>query len=130
MAAEGLPNDVRKFISSFIFSVEQIEALLLLKGDPSLELTPEEVAKRLYTTPESATARLADLHRSGLLSEIRSDALRYRFEPRTEQLRAGTEALAEAYAKRKVAVINEIFAAPSGDVQSFADAFRFRKDED
>lgn len=128
--ADPLSDDVRRFIDAHISSVEQLEALILLKEDTSKEWSPQEVAKALYTSEESAAARLADLHKHGLVSEVRSDSKRYRLEPRSEQLAGGLETTLDAYAKRKVAVINQIFAGPSDDVQSFADAFRFRKDED
>lgn len=128
--ADPLSDDVRRFIDAHISSVEQIEALMLLHDESSKEWTPLEVAKALYTSEESTAVRLAELHKHGLLSQVRSDQIRYRYEPRSSVLRSGLETTLEAYAKRKVAVINQIFAGPSDDVQSFADAFRFRKDED
>lgn len=127
---EGLAKEVRRFIDAHITSVEQIEALLLLRSDPTKEWSAEEVAKTLYTSEESVATRLDDLYSHGLLSQVRSDAIRYRFEQRNDSLRAGVEDLIESYAKRKVAVINQIFAGPSDDVQSLADAFRFRKERD
>ncbi|MGH2808647.1 MAG: hypothetical protein ACRDKT_15390, partial [Actinomycetota bacterium] len=84
----------------------------------------------LYTSEESVAARLDDLHAHGLLSQVRSDTTRYRFEQRNAALRSGVDDLIESYAKRKVAVINQIFVAPGEDVQSFADAFRIRKDKE
>ena len=128
--ADPLPDDVRRFIDAHITSVEQLEALVLLKVDPSKEWSPQEVAKSLYTSEESVAGRLTELHKHGLVSEVRSDSKRYRLEPRSKRLQDDLEATLEAYTKRKVAVINHIFAGPSDEVQGFADAFRFRKDED
>jgi predicted ArsR family transcriptional regulator len=127
--ADPLSDDVRRFIDAHISSVEQLEALILLKEDTSKELTAQEVAKALYTSEESSAARLADLHKQGLLSQVRADVTRYRYEPRSSDLRTGVEVTLDAYAKRKVAVINQIFVGP-GDVQTFADAFKFRQEED
>lgn len=124
-----LPENVRRFIDAYISSVEQMEALTLLREDPTKEWAPAEMAKALYTSDESTAARLAELHKHGLLSQVRADVTRYRYEPRSSDLRTGVEATLDAYAKRKVAVINQIFVGP-GDVQTFADAFKFRKDED
>jgi hypothetical protein len=126
--AGELPSDIRNFINSHIDSVEQVEAIVLMRADPQREWTAEEMAKKLYTSAESASARLGHLHRKGLLSEIRSDAIRYRYEQRTPGLRKAVEDFVEVYTKRKVAVINQIFSGPTEDVQSFADAFRFRRD--
>jgi hypothetical protein len=128
--AGELPSDIRDFIDSHIDSVEQVEALVLMRADPKREWTAEEMAKSLYTSPESASARLGHLHRKGLLSEVRSDAVRYRYEQRTPRLRKAVEDFVEIYAQRKVAVINQIFSGAPDDVQSFADAFRFRREQD
>lgn len=128
--ATDLPSDIRNFITSHIDSVEQIEALVLMKADPRREWSVEEMAKSLYTSTESTAMRLAHLHRTGLLSEIRSDVVRYRFEQRDAKLRKAVDSFLETYAKRKVSVINQIFSGPSDDVQSFADAFRIRRDGD
>ena len=128
--ATDLPSDIRNFINSHIDSVEQIEALVLMKADPQREWSVEEMAKSLYTSTESTAMRLAHLHRTGLLSEIRSDVVRYRFEQRDSRLRKAVDGFLDVYAKRKVSVINQIFSGPSDDVQSFADAFRIRKDPD
>ena len=129
MAGE-LPREIQNFINAHIDSVDQVEALIIMRADPSHEWTAEEIAKRLYTSSESTSARLAHLHRKGLLSEIRSDTVRYRYEQRNRRLSDAVESLVETYAKRKVAVINQIFSGPTDDVQSFADAFRFRKEQD
>ena len=124
---EGLPDDVAGFIDAFISSVEQIEALLLLKADPEIPRTAGNIAKRLYTAEESIDGRLGDLVSHGLVTRSGDS---YSFAPKTDALAAGVDRLAEFYVKRKVAVINRIFAAPTDDVQSFADAFRLRKDKD
>jgi DNA-binding MarR family transcriptional regulator len=125
--AEGLPADVSRFIDAYITSVEQIEALLVLKADPDIARSPGNIAKRLYTSEESIDVRLAELEAHGLIARSGDD---YVYRPRAEELSDGIERLAEFYAKRKVAVINQVFAGPADEVQSFADAFRLRKDKD
>jgi predicted ArsR family transcriptional regulator len=125
--AEGLPDDVSRFIDAHISSVEQLEGLLILKNEPDASRSAGDIAKRLYTSEDSVRDRLDDLHSQGLVGRDRDG---YSFAPRNQKLRDDIEKLAEFYAKRKVAVINQIFAGPSDDVQSFADAFRLRKDKD
>ena len=47
--SEQLPDDVQRFIIEHINSVEQLEALLLVRSDPARVWTTEEVSHALYT---------------------------------------------------------------------------------
>lgn len=69
---------------------------------------------------------LTDLGGRGFLEET-SDG--YVYKP-TPALAKGVDAVADAYGSYRVAIINLIFSKPSEGVQSFADAFRVRRDED
>ncbi len=122
----GLDDALKRFIAGHISSVEQLEILLTLKTEPEKHWEPEELSRRLYTTVESVTNRIRALEEKALVAGEKG---RYRFAANAGETRALVENLAEAYARRKVAVINEIFSGPSEEVQSFADAFKLRKDD-
>jgi hypothetical protein len=120
--------DVRRFVAESIESAEQLEILLLLQREPERQWAVGEVSQAVYTVPASAIMRLEALVAGGFASTTGGSDPRYQFEPRTEELRRQVDALAAAYAKDRVALIKLIFAKPPDPLQSFADAFRFRKD--
>jgi hypothetical protein len=119
-----VPGPVRRFIASHIVSVAQLEVLLLLRAAADKQWTAAEVARALVTQPEAAAGWLDDLTERGLASE---SAGRYRYVPADAQVDRTVDALAESYAKYRVAVIGLIFARPSDRLTEFADAFRIRR---
>jgi hypothetical protein len=54
----------------------------------------------------------------------------YRFAPGSAKLEQAVRDLAAAYATRRVTIISLIFAKPTDKLKSFAEAFRFRREED
>ena len=125
-----LSDEVSTFLRAHITSVMQLEVLLRLRDRPGDAVTPMQLSRDLGGSVDAAIACLLDLERSGLVE--RSDDpgdLCYRYAPRDPRLASGLDAVADAYAKRKVAVVTAIFTAPADDLRSFSDAFRIRKDK-
>ncbi|MGH2802826.1 MAG: hypothetical protein ACRDL4_07255 [Thermoleophilaceae bacterium] len=119
-----MPAPVRRFITSHIVSVAQLEVLLLLRAARDKQWTSDEVARALVTQPEAAAGWLEKLHEQGLAVERDGS---YRYQPSTEELDRTVDSLAESYANYRVAVISLIFARPSERITLFADAFRLRR---
>ncbi len=126
MADSTLPENVRRLLAEHITSVEQLEVLLLLARSVERTWTAEAVSEELRTSVTSARARLEDLERRGFLL---STAEGCRFEPAAAHTREAVAALAEAYAERRYTVIELIFSKPIDHLRVYANAFRFRKDE-
>jgi hypothetical protein len=124
---EDLPADLRRFISEHIGSIAQLELLLLLAGDSSKSVGADEAARVFYLTPDAARTYLEVMRADGLVAR-QADGT-YRFAPANEQWRQLVQALAEAYRERRLTVVQAIYAGPSDAIQSFADAFRIRKDK-
>ncbi len=103
----------------------ELEALLLLRDSPRTRWTPEAASARLYVSPTVAAHTLALLSRRGLLEET---AEGYSYRPSSPALADVVDALAATYASHLIAVTHLIHAKPSPSMQSFARAFRFRKD--
>jgi predicted transcriptional regulator len=125
-----LPKNVRRFIADHVNSVEQLEVLLLLRSDPERPWAANEVSRELATSPDAAALRLADLEEHGLISSEPGPVGRYRYGTPSRKTDADVSAVAEAYAKRRVKVISEIFSEPAGPAESFSDAFRLWRDHD
>lgn len=129
MSSSGIPEDARKFIAKHINSVEQLEILLLLHAHPQREWTADAVAQELRTDPKSAAMRLDDLRTRGLLSVASNTDHVYQYAPASVQMAHAVDLLKEAYAERRVSVIEFIFSRPVDNIRVFADAFRIKKDD-
>ena len=121
-----LPDDVDRFIADHVDNLEQLEILLLLRGQRSREFEPREVTAELRLGPESAPERLADMTARGLLAAS-GDPPRYRYQPDGAETERVIGELARCYAERRVSVITRIFSPRSDSVRSFADAFKLRR---
>ena len=124
MAPADIPKRVRRFISEYIDSVAELEALLLLRAAPEETWDTVRVAARLYTNEPEAARILGRLCRNGLLT---CTGTVYRYECRTEKLRRMVDDVAELYSRYLIPITNMIHAK-SRRIREFADAFRFRKD--
>ncbi|HET6880465.1 MAG TPA: hypothetical protein VFI31_09940 [Pirellulales bacterium] len=131
MAANELPDDVRRFIVSNIASVAQLEALLLLREDRQKEWPIEEMSRALYAAAGGMIDQLNDLVSKGLAYVTFESDARYRYRPDMgSELDALLGRLADLYKKRRVSVISLIYSEPVDKARSFADAFRIRKEKE
>jgi hypothetical protein len=124
LSSGDLPKPVHNFLLEQIDSLEQLEALLLMRRDRKA-WTPEQVAAELRIQPESARARIQSLAERGILVE---EAGAYRYSPREGATDLAISQLASAYAERRVTVINFIATKNLERIRSFAAAFKFKGD--
>ena len=129
MNDDRVPAVVKEFIADHINSVEQLEVLLLLHRRREATWGAAEVGRELRIDQSWAAAQLEDLSTRGLLARTQAAAPLYQYGPATPALEQAVGALAATYAERRVTVISLIFAKPNDNIRTFADAFRFRKDE-
>jgi hypothetical protein len=125
---EEFPSGLKQFIEQHIESVPQLEALLLLRREPQREWSASEIAKELYIPEDAARSLLVDFSRRGFAILIPASAVRYTFQTRNSESDRLIDELASAYQNRRVAVISLIYSKPLNKVQTFADAFRFGKE--
>lgn len=124
MTGERIPDDIQDFIIRHVDSVTQLEALLLLRGNPGETWDLSKTARRLYTTEQEVAEVLARLCADGLLSVSNGF---YRYDCATPEERNLVDRLADIYSRQLIAVTNMIHAKPRR-IRQFADAFRLRKD--
>ena len=127
---EDIPPEVRAFIAENLGSVVQLETLLLLHGAPERGWAADDVAGSLKIDRAWAEGQLETLCDEGLADRV-GDAppWRYRFV-REGKVRSAVDALAKAYAERRVTVISLIFAKPPDPLRAFSDAFRLRRKDE
>lgn len=118
-----------QFIREKIDTVSHLETLLLLwKTRPGV-WTAENVAKRIYVSPEAAQRLLRELADSGMIASAPGAQDAYLCDPAAglSELIGQVDAF---YRQNLVAVSRMIHAKPPAAVRQFADAFRLTKKDD
>jgi hypothetical protein len=125
---DDFPNELKQFLSLHIESLAQLETLLVLQRDSKRAWTADELARELYITADMCRGICADLVNRRLV--IFGDSPdRYRYAPADPKVDQLVGQLAQFYRERRVAVITAIYSGPVNKVQTFADAFRLRREE-
>jgi hypothetical protein len=125
---DDIPHEVKLFVEHHIESVPQLEALLLLRKEPQREWQAADIAKALYIPEDVASALLADFVRRGFAIMVPHSKDRSVYHPREPETDRLIDELQSAYHDRRVAIISLIYSKPLNKVQTFADAFRFGKE--
>jgi hypothetical protein len=125
----GISEPVVRFIEVYINSVELLEILLLLRKYRNRSWTAAEVSSELRTDIHSAEMKLNELYSNRLLSSNEeTNGQSYQYNPTPSSLDPVVKGLEEAYRERRFTVIDLIFSKPIDSIQTFSDAFRFKKD--
>jgi hypothetical protein len=121
---QPIPGELRAFISRHLYSVAQLEALLLFRAHAETIWTAENLAARLYISAEQAIPLLASMREDRLIEAVDQG---FRYRGGTAEQRQVIDRLADYYASHLVAVTNLIHAKPRR-IREFAKAFRLKKD--
>jgi hypothetical protein len=124
--SDDFPAELKQFIAQYVESLAQLEALLILRQEQPSRWKSAELAIRLYITPDMCEAILVNLRQHGFSDQ---DANGYYYHPRRPEMDRTLADLSAMYQQRRVAVITEIYSKPVNKVQTFADAFRLRREE-
>ena len=128
MRHDDLPPAATRFIRDHIRSVGHLEVLLQLREAADEGQTVEQINRRQRTSIAAVEQVLAQFAAQGFVRYVEgSEPARYLFAPASEPLKRDLEELAVLYADFPVRVITIIHSSV-GPMQSFADAFRIRKD--
>jgi hypothetical protein len=121
-----IPDQLLQFVRRHIKSVWTLDLLVLMQREARRAWTLEALARELRGNQSLVQNALSALAGAGLLQQEGGGA--YRYAPASTELEAIAAELARHYAERPVALIKEIASAPNEKIQSFADAFRIKKD--
>jgi hypothetical protein len=125
---DDFPPELKQFIAQNVESLAQLETLLVLHKDPQRERTVAELAREVYISTDMCEGIVADLERRRLAVRT-AGGDRYRFHADDAAAQQLVDQLAQYYRERRVAVITELYSKPTKKVQTFADAFRLRREE-
>jgi hypothetical protein len=127
MTKNPIPDEIRRFILTSVPSVPYLEALLLLRSQPSDTWDAALVARRLYVVESHALALLQALGEAGFAEPVGEN--RYRFGPGPGPLMALIDALAQTYSSSLREVTELIHGRVDKRALQFADAFRWTRKE-
>jgi hypothetical protein len=117
-------EQVLSFAGASVRSVWTLELLLLLRRTRDRTWTQDELIRESRSSLTAVVEALTVLNRSGMVA---SEADRYRYAPAAQELDELSGELEKLYSVKPLTVIKAIATAPQDKLQTFADAFRFRK---
>ncbi len=121
-----IAEPVLRFVRSSIKSVWALELLLVMRRAASRVWTIDELTHEMRSNRTLVADIASAFVKIGLLEEPASETFRYR--PASGELDDLVQQLDRLYAERPLALIKEIVSAPNERIQSFADAFKLKKD--
>jgi hypothetical protein len=121
-----LTGPVRDLIVRTIDSVEAIELLALLHRSADTFWAAEAAGQRLGIRADIASKKLNALADAGLLSRANATGA-FRYAPADDSMQATVTDLVDAYATRRVSVVNTIYSANLERLRAFTDAFKLKK---
>jgi hypothetical protein len=119
-----IPEIVDRFLARYVGSIEQLEILLLLAGQPGRSFHAGDVAQAIYASPESAARRLKRMKEDRLIRASGDSDPSYTFGPESPELEQAVQEVARTYQERRVAVTTLIASRPMENVRAFSEAFR------
>jgi len=127
VALNPITQEAQQFIAQHIHSIEQLEIFLTVGGGESQSWSVDEVFRKIQSNEKSIAECLAYFLKEGIAILEREG--RYRISDKTPGLVPIALELQKAYRERQVTIIEMIYKKPPRQIQSFADAFRLRKDK-
>jgi len=113
-----------------IESLDQLEILRVLGEAPGREWGAAELAREVQCSPGAAASHLAALQARGLVARaVRGSDVFGQYGPQSPELERLLAELLQLYRERPVTMIKLVYARPRGTLQTFADAFRIRKED-
>jgi hypothetical protein len=128
MEKTPIPDELQRFILLAIPSVPYLEAILLMRSDPSLTWDAAHIARRLYLSDKVARGLLSELVGGGVIRHETQPPSRFRFAPQSAHLAAMIDRLAVAYSQNLIGVSTLIHSKMNRKAQQFADAFVWKKE--
>jgi hypothetical protein len=125
-----IPENIKRFVLRSIASVPHLEAVLLLRHNPSIIWDAKKIAQNLFISEKRAGELLADLCSQGFTALKEESEFLYYYQPSSIGLKEMIDELSEIYAHNLVEVTNLIHSNTIKQAQKFGDAFKWQKDKE
>lgn len=125
----ALPENVESFLARYIWSVDQLDLLVLLFNSPQTEWSVAAASQMLHCPEPVAQTALDRLCADGFLSVRATPTKVYRYTPIDGALGQSTQEMVDAYRERPVSVIRRVYEQKADPLRVFADAFKLKSKE-
>jgi DNA-binding transcriptional ArsR family regulator len=119
-------SDLVEFVRYSIGSIWNLELLLHLRRSGDRAWAADELVRELRASQSVVNEGLRTLRTAGLI--VSEGEGEWRYAPASPAMDQMTRDLEVLYRERPIAVSQALFARGNEKLQSFADAFRLRKD--
>lgn len=125
---DAVPDDVRKLLTEHVRSLMALELLLLVCAQGEREWSALDLERELRSSREWTDLELRHLVGSGLITAIEGQPPRFRCHVHATDAKDAVAWLAKSYPERRFSIIQVLYPPAPGPIQSFADAFKIRKE--
>ena len=126
----SLPLDVIQFARHYIRSIDDLQVFIACADQRDRWWDAAGLARTMFIAESRVTRALERLARTNLLDIRISDAIRYRFQPGSDDLAIRAAAFSSAYHKSPTDIVKLVARCDVSDsVRDFADAFRIKRDD-
>lgn len=125
MTDPDIPEDVQLMIQRHLATMDHVELLMILRGGREDSFTLQQLAEKMRKPAPMVEQCLESLTRGGLAAQLTDGT--YRYAAREETLDRTAEAVVKLYNERPVTLVRLLYERPPSAVNTFADAFKIRK---
>lgn len=118
---------ILKFVSESFRSIWPLELLVLLSQAPQRPWKIDDLVRELRASMALVSDSLQALEAARLVSSVHDDT--YRIDPISAEHAEIVRELIQLYSRKPRAVIRALYSEPTDRMQTFANAFRLRKDK-
>ncbi|MBA3579549.1 MAG: hypothetical protein H0W42_06120 [Gemmatimonadaceae bacterium] len=126
MTDPDISDDARDMIQRHLATMDHVELLETLRGSRDVSFTPAELAEKMRKPEPLVEMCLESLALGGLAAQL-SDGT-YRYAALEGTLDRTAESVVRLYNERPVTLVRLLYERPPTAVNTFADAFKLRKD--
>ncbi|MBW4548139.1 MAG: hypothetical protein KME25_27410 [Symplocastrum torsivum CPER-KK1] len=128
---KNFSEEIQQFIRQNIKSVDYLKILLFLNENRNQKWTIYNLGKKLYLHHTIVKDTLGFFNKRGFLEVERQEKEHfYSYNPRNEDLLSMVDQLAQLDRHYPVSLINFIYSLSRNPIQSFADAFKLKSEEE
>lgn len=126
MIDPDISEDVREMIQRHLPTMDHIELLMILRGNRDDSFSLDQLVDQMRKPRELVELCLATLEDAGLAAKLTDST--YRYAAREPNLDRTADSVVKLYNERPVTLVRLLYERPPTAVNTFADAFKLRKD--
>ncbi|AFZ20323.1 BlaI/MecI/CopY family transcriptional regulator [Allocoleopsis franciscana] len=128
---EKFSEEIQRFIIHNVKTIDCLKILLFFKENSNEKWTIYNIGKKLYLHHTTVKEILKFLNKRGFLKIERQDKEHfYSYNPKNDDVDNMIEQLAQLDRYYPVSLINFIYSLSKNPIQSFADAFKLKSEEE